>query len=93
MRAPVGYRLRNSSIDQWIGCADEAGLQPVHGEMLPGDVLLLAPGAGQSHLAVFASENSVVHAHAGLGRIVRQPLGSMAVPKTRWRLDDSSRNR
>jgi hypothetical protein len=37
-----------------------------------GDVMLLAPGAGQAHLAV-CTPQGFVHAHAGLKRVVETP--------------------
>lgn len=37
-----------------------------------GDLLLLAPGADQLHLAVL-TERGFVHAHAGLRRVVETP--------------------
>ena len=52
----------------------------------PGDVLLYAPAPGQRHLAVLAGPD-LVHAHAGLGRVVEGPadpawelLGAWALP-------------
>ena len=38
----------------------------------PGDVILYAPAPGQRHLAVLAGPD-LVHAHAGLGRVVEGP--------------------
>lgn len=40
---------------------------------LPGDILVVAPDARQRHLAV-VTPAGVVHAHAGLGRVVEGPL-------------------
>ena len=39
----------------------------------PGDLLVLAPAAGRRHLAV-VTPRGIVHAHAGLRRVVEGPL-------------------
>jgi uncharacterized membrane protein len=41
----------------------------------------------QPHLLVALAGGSFVHAHAGLGRVVRQTDPSLASAFCRWRLD------
>jgi cell wall-associated NlpC family hydrolase len=72
--APTGYGLRNLSIDQWLPLAGRSGLKPSSGPLRPGDVLLIALAHCQHHLVIAADAGSVIHAHAGLRRVVRQPL-------------------
>jgi len=71
--APAGYGLRNLGIDRWLPLAERSGLTPVMGPIEEGDVLLIALGFAQHHLAIAIDPVSVVHAHAGLRRVVRQP--------------------
>lgn len=60
------------------GCADElatelrrAGLHPA-AEPAPGDLLVMRPGPGQLHLGVWTGAG-LVHADAGLRRVVERP--------------------
>lgn len=71
--SPGGYALRNLAVTQWLPLAGPAGLVPAEGEIHPGDVLLIALGFAQHHLVIADGTASVVHAHAGLRRVVRQP--------------------
>lgn len=68
---PAGYRLRGGSIEKLDEGLRAAGLRPV-GEARAGDLLVLAVGAGQLHLAIFTGDG-IVHADAGLRRIVERP--------------------
>lgn len=74
--APSGYALRNTDIAPFLPFAAQAGLVPCEGKPERGDVLLLAPGPAQHHLAIATGPDSIVHAHAGLRRIVLQPLAT-----------------
>lgn len=76
MPVPGGYRLRGgdpaavaAGIDAWLarGCAEDAGA-----------LLLVRAGPGQLHLAIRVM-GGVVHADAGLARVVRRP-GALAWP-------------
>jgi cell wall-associated NlpC family hydrolase len=83
---PAGYRLRNSAISSWLACAERSHLTLGKGPLLPGDIVLFAPGLGQQHLVIVDSGEQMIHAHAGLCKVVRQPL---ALPNDRlahWRL-------
>ncbi|MFZ4687732.1 MAG: peptidoglycan endopeptidase [Polymorphobacter sp.] len=54
----------------------------------PGDILVLAPDRRHRHLAV-ATPEGVVHAHAGLGRVVEGPIDSGWAIIGAWRLPRS----
>jgi len=83
---PKGYRLRNSDHLQWLECATRSGLTPVDGKMDVGDVLLVKPGPGQHHLVIAESASCFIHAHAGLRRVVRQPIKLGDQTQAHWRL-------
>jgi len=84
--APRGYGLRNLSIDQWLEFAERSGLEPTEEELGPDQVLLVDLGFGQHHLMITTEEDEVVHAHAGLSRVVKHRRDpSMHICK-RWRL-------
>lgn len=51
----------------------------------PGDLLAVAPSPGRRHLAV-VTPAGVVHAHAGLGRVVEGPLDPDWMLIAAWRL-------
>jgi len=63
-------------------------LIPASRAITRGDVLLVHYRELQPHLLVALSDSAFVHAHAGLGRVVRQ--GGLCLPATiaRWRLDE-----
>jgi hypothetical protein len=72
--APHGYRLCNLSVDGWLPFAERSGLTASPGPVRIGEVLLIALGHCQHHLVIMANQADVIHAHAGLRRVVRQPL-------------------
>jgi hypothetical protein len=78
--------LRNLSIDDWLPLAERAGLMRASGDILPGDVLLIALGFAQHHLAIAIDAQSVVHAHAGLRRVVLQPRDPAWQIRATWRV-------
>ena len=88
--APTGYGLRNADIAEFLPFATLAGLKPCDSDPIRGDVLLLRPGPAQHHLAIATAPDMIVHAHAGLRRIVSQPLPTAPEPATpilrAWRL-------
>ncbi|HEX4847500.1 MAG TPA: hypothetical protein VFV30_05115, partial [Novosphingobium sp.] len=53
---------------------------------VPGDVVLLAPGPAQFHLAIAAADGAWIHAHAGLRRVVREPGLPAGTQTHHWRL-------
>ena len=70
-RVPWGYALRTGDAEQVRRAIEAAGLIPA-GDARPGDLLLVAAGPGQLHLAI-AAEDGVVHADAQLRRVVERP--------------------
>lgn len=80
---PRGYALRGGSVAQICAIAQAAGLGRV-ADARPGDLLLLNVGAGQLHLAI-ASEGGVIHADAGLRRVVERPGVPPWPELARWR--------
>lgn len=81
---PPPYRLRAGAAPMVPGWMRGAGLVPGEGRCA-GDLVLLRVSALQPHLVVDLGEG-FVHAHAGLGRVVRMA----AVPDwpeiSRWRV-------
>jgi len=84
LRAPVGYPLRGWRGERIIAALEAAGFQCVD-DRCDGDVALIALAAGQFHLGVIGPA-SLVHAHAGLRRVVETPLEGTVMAATRWRL-------
>lgn len=84
--APRGYGLRNLGIAQWLPLAQQSGLEPASGPRAPGDVLLIALVHCQHHLVIAADDANVIHAHAGLRRVVRQPFDPAWQICAHWRL-------
>lgn len=87
---PSGYGLRNIGIGQWLPLAHLSGLRPAPGPVAAGDVLLIALAHCQHHLVIAADTRSVIHAHAGLRRVVRQPLDTSWQVEAKWRLAQTS---
>ncbi len=73
---PDGYALRGGVPERVVALLD-ARLTRVKAPK-PGDVLLFAAGPGQLHLGV-ASARGVIHADAGLRRVVERP-GAVSWP-------------
>lgn len=69
--APDDYRLRSGDAGRAAAALGAAGLRPVAAAR-PGDVLLCRSGPGQLHLAI-RSEDGIIHADAGLRRVVERP--------------------
>lgn len=67
---PSGYALRGGDADRVAAAIGAAGLRRVT-DARPGDLLLVRAGPGQLHLAI-ASETGVIHADAGLRRVVER---------------------
>ena len=81
-----GYRLRSGDAAQVGRAVEAAGLVRVD-DTRPGDLLLVRSGPGQLHLAI-ASEDGVIHADAGLRRVVERP-GLVPWPVVaRWRREE-----
>lgn len=83
---PPRYGLRNLERERFWPLAASAGLIEVTAHSPePGDVLVLDPGPAQLHLAVVVPDG-VVHAHAGLRRVVRTPFPLPWPIAGHWRL-------
>ncbi len=54
----------------------------------PGDLIVVAPAPGRRHLGIVTS-SGVVHAHAGLGRVVEGPLDPAWIVVGAWRFPDT----
>lgn len=65
------YALRSGNLAALEAGLAEAGLRPV-GEKAAGDVIVLRSGPGQLHLGVWTGDG-LVHADAGLRRVVERP--------------------
>lgn len=52
-----------------------------------GDLIVVAPAPGRRHLAV-VTDLGLVHAHAGLARVVESPADPGWIPVSAWRLPD-----
>lgn len=70
-RVPAGYALRGVHVDGVMAAIEAAGFVRVQAPR-PADLLLLAPGPYQHHLAVL-TDRGIVHADAGLRRVVETP--------------------
>lgn len=85
---PTGYALRSHLPPALDAIAAACGLVSAAADdaARPGDVLLLRPAPCQHHLAIAGEGGAIVHAHAGLRRVVLMP-GPPAWPELRrWRL-------
>lgn len=83
---PSGYTLRSLRRPDADPAAASLGFQAVNGPRHPGDLLMLRPAAWQFHFALATGPLDVVHAHAGLGRVVEGPLPDAWPIAGHWRL-------
>ncbi|MBB4860043.1 cell wall-associated NlpC family hydrolase [Novosphingobium chloroacetimidivorans] len=67
---PRPFGLRRLGLAAADEVAASLGLAVVTGETIAGDVLLAQCSPIQPHLAVALASGRIVHAHAGLGRVV-----------------------
>ncbi len=86
VRLPNGYPLRQSSTDPFVAQAARCGLAPADGPALAGDVLLFKVGPCQFHLGVAGTIGGLVHAHAGLRRVVLATIPDEWTKAGHWRL-------
>lgn len=80
------YAFRQRDFAAQLACAASAGFDDVNGQPLAGDLLLLRPGPAQVHLAIVGSRGGLVHAHAGIGRVVVTPPPFPWCVERHWRL-------
>nr|WP_166945774.1 NlpC/P60 family protein [Sphingopyxis panaciterrae] len=88
LERPGGYPLRG-----WARARVEAGLAAAGFERVAdaaraGDVALIAFDAGQFHLGLIGADR-LLHAHAGLRRVVETPINGIGQEMGRWRLVSS----
>ena len=69
-QVPHGYALRNLDITTLLGCAAASGFIETAAPVSRGDLLLVKPGPAQHHLCIALGTHRIVHAHAGVGRVV-----------------------
>lgn len=85
----IRYGLRNLAWDRFLRLPEAAGFSETDTPLEAGDVLLLEAGPAQLHLAIVGAEGGIVHAHAGLGRVVHTPFPLPWPVVGQWRLRDS----
>lgn len=85
---PGGYPLRGWSRARVEAGLTAAGFGPVADAPRAGDVALIAFDAGQFHLGLIGADR-LVHAHAGLRRVVETPIDGIGQDMARWRLISS----
>jgi len=86
VRMPVSYGLRNLDPGRFLRLPAAAGLVEATAPLEPGDVLMLEPGPAQLHVAIAAVGGGIIHAHAGLRRVVRTPSPLPWPLVGQWRL-------
>lgn len=70
IRLPNGYTLRSRTLPNLTGVVAGIGMASASGDICTGDVLMLRPSPCQHHLAIATGDRRIVHAHAGLRRVV-----------------------
>ena len=65
------YRLRGGGLGELEAALAGAGLRRAR-QWAPGDLLVMRPGAGPLHLGIWTG-GGLVHADAGLRRVVERP--------------------
>ena len=85
LEVPEGYPLRGWRGERIVAGLERAGFVAAADPLRMGDVALIALAAGQFHLGLLAP-GRVVHAHAGLRRVVEAPLDARWLEAARWRL-------
>jgi cell wall-associated NlpC family hydrolase len=85
---PNSYTLRGGRLEEIERLAPSLGLETAAGRILAGDVLLFRPGPAQFHFAIAANRNLLVHAHAGLRRVVVGPRPEHWPLIGHWRLQN-----
>lgn len=67
------YEMRNLDLGRFSSLLDQVGLTPSASPSCAGNILLLRPSTAQFHLAIVGPSGLLIHAHAGLGRVVASP--------------------
>lgn len=87
---PQGYPLRGWTRGRIEAAMVTAGFEPTT-RADTGDVALIAFAAEQFHLGLIGPA-SLIHAHAGLRRVVETPLGEAMRGAAIWRLSNNGDN-
>lgn len=80
------YTMRRTMLEPFASLAAEVGLRDVVGLAQPGDVLVFRTGPAQWHTAIATYCDHVVHAHAGLRRVITSPVPPDWTIVRHWRL-------
>jgi cell wall-associated NlpC family hydrolase len=80
------YSMRQTSFAALFASEAAAAFVDVGGTPLPGDLLLVRPGPAQVHLGLVSQSGGLVHAHAGLGKVVVTPPPVPWPLEWHWRL-------
>ena len=83
------YTMRNLGLARFAGLIGAAGLAVADDPVSAGDLMLLRPSAAQYHLAIVGPDRMLIHAHAGLGRVVASPSPLPWPTQARWRLSEN----
>ena len=85
------YTLRAGRAARFDGFARQCGLLSATGDPEPGDIVMLGTGPAQIHLAIISPGGAgLIHAHAGLRRVVEQPFPSPWPVLRHWRLQQGN---
>jgi cell wall-associated NlpC family hydrolase len=82
------YSMRQGDFTAQMNGALLAGFDEARGVPAAGDLLLVCPGPAQVHLLVVGTQGNLIHAHAGLGRVVATPTPCPWPILRHWRLAD-----
>ena len=82
----ISYGLRNLEPERFYRLPELAGFIETDDPPEAGDVLLLDGGPAQLHVAVVSLSDGIVHAHAGLRRVVHTPFPLPWPVVGQWRL-------
>ncbi len=69
--APTGYRLRNALSPRWDTLLERHFARRI-GQAKRGDIFFCDAGPAQYHLGIWTGQ-SLIHADAGIGRVVELP--------------------
>lgn len=83
---PADYRPRRRSFAVPDGALANAGLIAATRPHRSGDILLLRTEPAQAHAAIVHDGATIIHAHAGLGRVVSAPRPPDWPITAAWRL-------
>lgn len=86
VEAPPRYALRNSAAGRFMRLPEAAGFSAADAPSRAGDLLALAAGPAQLHAAIVGTSGGIVHAHAGLRRVVLSPFPLPWPMLGHWRL-------